>query len=387
MRNLSILSLAVLLICHLPCAQADRKADFRAAYQSYQQAMGAGDTTGALESGKRAYKLGAKVYGRDDINTAKLAINYATLLNDTGEFKKARKILKGRLAVMESKYGQDAMDLIALLIELGRAEFDVDDVEESLAYFDRASDLVGRQDQALYRAKKNTDIAKILRDRGGAVHSRPYVEAAYWDYQDILQPEDLRLGMASYEMAMWSMKDRDLVAAVDYFNAALTAFDGAGPMNQGELSVRQLLVDVLSRLGREDEATPHCVALGEHQDVTQPPKVLFEAPVGVERGQLRDVMGGEITVAFTVDVGGFVSNPRITSSTAEILNEAVLEAVSQFRYAPHFVDGKPAAMEEVSFTFSFDMGGRMERRGRFNPARNPGRGVGGGGRSGGGRGR
>ena len=144
-------------------------------------------------------------------------------------------------------------DLIALLIELGRAEFDVDDVEESLAYFDRASDLVGRQDQALYRAKKNTDIAKIL---------------------------------------------RDLVAAVDYFNAALTAFDGAGPMNQGELSVRQLLVDVLSRLGREDEATPHCVALGEHQDVTQPPKVLFEAPVGVERGQLREVMGGEITVAF-----------------------------------------------------------------------------------------
>ena len=111
MRNLSILSLAVLLICHLPCAQADRKADFRAAYQSYQQAMGAGDTTGALESGKRAYKLGAKVYGRDDINTAKLAINYATLLNDTGEFKKARKILKGRLAVMESKYGQDAMGL------------------------------------------------------------------------------------------------------------------------------------------------------------------------------------------------------------------------------------------------------------------------------------
>ena len=74
---------------------------------------------------------------------------------------------------------------------------------------------------------------------GGAVHSRPYTEAAYRDYASVLQPEDVRFGVASLQMTLWAKRDSDWGAAVDYSSAALTVFDREGSMNQGEHKARQ----------------------------------------------------------------------------------------------------------------------------------------------------
>ncbi len=74
--------------------------------------------------------------------------------------------------------------------------------------------------------------------------------------------------------------------------------------------------------------------------------------------------GSVITVDFTVDAQGFVIDPRIMSSTAAALNEAALAAISQFRYAPRFVDGGPVATTNVSYTFDFDMARQMRRMSR-----------------------
>ena len=364
MRNLLTLSLTLVLCCQFSFVMADRKADFRVAYHGYQQAMSAGDTPAAIRSAERAYKIGSKLYGKDNINTAKLALNYAALLNDTEEFKKARKVLKGKLVVMESKYDENAIDLIAPLMELARAEFDAKKPDKSLGYFARIGSIVSEQDNAVYRATKNNEIATILLRRGGRDHTRPYLEAAHRDYVSVLQPEDARLGKASFQMALLAIQDQEFEAAVDYLNAALTSFDKEGPLNQAERSARELLVRVHSRQRRRDAATPHCVALGEYQNASEPLAVLFTAPLDIEREKLRGARGSVITVDFTVDAQGFVIDPRIMSSTAAGLNEAALAAISQFRYAPRFVDGGPVATTNVSYTFDFDMARRMRRMSR-----------------------
>ena len=78
----------------------------------------------------------------------------------------------------------------------------------------------------------------------------------------------LNSDLAALQMALWAKRDSDWDAAVDYSSAALTAFDREGSMNQGERNARQLLVEFFSRAGRDDEATVHCVALGEYQNAS-----------------------------------------------------------------------------------------------------------------------
>ena len=79
-----------LILLSLPVTTlADRKADFQKAYQSYNQYIEANDKPLAKGAAADAYKLGSKVYGKNHVNTAKLAINYATLLNDSRDYKEA----------------------------------------------------------------------------------------------------------------------------------------------------------------------------------------------------------------------------------------------------------------------------------------------------------
>ena len=103
----TLVGLLIVLLFTSP-AFADRKEDFQEAYQAYQRYVEAGDVAGATEMAAESYKLGAKLYGKNDTNTAKLAINYAALLNDAGTFKQARKVLKGKQETMENRYGANA---------------------------------------------------------------------------------------------------------------------------------------------------------------------------------------------------------------------------------------------------------------------------------------
>lgn len=163
-------------------AFADKKEDFQEAYQAYQRYMIAGDGTNAREMAAESYRLGAKVFGKKDPNTAKLAINYAVLLNDAGSYKKARKVLKGKLKIMEDQYGANATELSPILIELGRATFNPAKPSRALNHFSRASSILENHGNALYRAKKNFDIAVILLRREGNALTQPYIEAAHAIY-------------------------------------------------------------------------------------------------------------------------------------------------------------------------------------------------------------
>lgn len=350
MRRLYILSL-LLLSSQFCTAVADTKSDFREAYQRYQQAISIADTTAALKAAEQSYKLGSKLYGKNHINAAKLGVNYAALLNDKEEYKKAKKVLKGKLAIMESQFDDNAIDMIAPLIELARAEFKPNKPEKSLAYFERVGSIISHQNYPVFRANKNVEIATMLMHLGGQEHARAYYEAAHRDYLTALQPEDARLGRSSFQMAMLAIQEREFEDAADYLGAALVSFDQDGQMNDAERSTRELMVDVLSRTQRHDEANPHLQALGEFDDGPSTP--LFRVPLGLDRDQFRKVIGKSIEITFTVDANGFVVDPQIVDSNSDTLNDKALAAIAKFRYAPRFEDGKPVATTNVRHTFDY----------------------------------
>ena len=57
---------------------------------------------------------------------------------------------------------------------------------------------------------KNWDIVSILLKRQGNALTRKYVEAAHEYYSNLLLPSDIRLGLASYHMALWKLADSNL---------------------------------------------------------------------------------------------------------------------------------------------------------------------------------
>jgi TonB family protein len=350
-----LLALLLLTIFVTPQASADRQSDFQAAYSAYQQAIEAGDNERALATAAESYRLGSKLYGKTSINTANLAINYAMLLNDTGDFKRARKVLKGKLPVLEERHGKDSGELVTALIQLGRANFDMKKPEEGLAYFDRAVILL-EQEEMLYRGQQNFDIAALLLRRGANVHTRKYIQAAHDAYVEKLQPHDVRRGLTSYHMALWSLGDRNFRAAVTYLDAALLAFKtDDGQMGDIERAVRKILIEVHESNQASDLATPHLQAVGRTGTWRPEAGPLYMSSSPDNAAVLADnAMAGEVTLAFTVDHQGFVREPKVEISSGPLLSEAALSIIRSARYAPRHENGKAVSTDGVKYSMSFD---------------------------------
>lgn len=335
-------------------AFADKKQDFQEAYQAYQRYMIAGDGTNAREMASESYRLGAKVYGKKDPNTAKLAINYAGLLNDAGSFRAARKVLKGKLKVMEGQYGVNATELSTILIELGRATFNPSKPSRALNHFSRASRVLENHDSALYRAKKNFDIAVILLKREGSALTQPYIEAAHGIYSRELPATDFRRGLTSYHMARHAIEQQLHENAVEYLKMSLDAFKSAdAKMGDLERTVRTQLVESLEELQRHELATEHCLALGSRQEWKTPISPLYSKDPLAPPEAVAAGLTGEVTLAFAVDEKGHVVNPRIAHSTEAAFDQAALDMIRRFRYAPRFVDGRPVLTGGLEFTVRF----------------------------------
>ena len=182
-------------------AWADDRADFSDAYRSYEQHLAANDTERALEAAKQAHRLGSKVFGKNSVNAAKLAINYAALLNDVGQYRRARKTLDGKLEVLEAHYGSGATELVPMMMQLARAAKTPDG---ALEHFRRAARLSKGYDDDLIEAQKNYEIMSILLRQGGRAFIEPYVDRTYEIYSEWLEPNDFRLGLMSYHKAQWA---------------------------------------------------------------------------------------------------------------------------------------------------------------------------------------
>lgn len=91
----------------------------RAANENSRQHLTAGRLTEAMEAAERAYVLGQQVYGPNSPDTAILALNYGQFLAEVGANGYAIDVLERTLAMNESLYGPDAIELVPVLVTLG----------------------------------------------------------------------------------------------------------------------------------------------------------------------------------------------------------------------------------------------------------------------------
>jgi TonB family protein len=345
--------LALVLGIWATTAIADNRSDFDQAYATYNQYVTANETELALSAAKDSLRYGTKVFGKSHVNTANLAINYAKLLNDTGDHKQARKALKDKLTILEERYGSEASKLVPMVIELARsAKKPVDAFE----YLRRAGDLANGYEDDLIEAQKNFDIMVILLGWGGASLTEPFVDRAHEIYSEKLQPTDFRLGFMSYHKARWAMMKGQYEDAPGYLQGALTALKSpvGQPLGDLERTIRMQLVEVHERLKQPQVATENLLVLGAKGVWSNPAEPVFKTEADLPVELVKQRLEGDVVMSFTVDEQGFVVNPSVLESNQETLDEAALTMVQRFRYAPRFIDGRAVSTDGVKYTASFE---------------------------------
>jgi TonB family protein len=350
------IAIALVILVAATNTLADARSDFDRAYGAYQKHIDANETELATLAAKDALRFGSKAFGKNSVNTANLAVNYARLLNDAGDHKKARSTMKGKLKLLEKRFGDSDVNLVPAVMELGRA---AKEPGPGLAHFERVALISRNYENSLLEAQKNFDIVRLLL-AGGASPARvqPYVDRAYEIYSERLQPNDFRLGLMSYHKARRATSLQDHDAAVGYLQGSLVAFAGpeGEPLSDLERNMREMLVRTYEIQGRRSEATDHCLVLGKDAVWSATPRPIHRSEPVLPEDAFDKRLEGNVTLSFTIDEQGFVVNPTITESTQVAFNQATLDMIDGFRYAPRFVDGEPVATKGVEYTarYSFE---------------------------------
>ncbi|MDX1706642.1 energy transducer TonB [Pseudidiomarina sp.] len=361
MAKLSKAALAVALLLTIDPAVADEQgaAGFEQHYSAYQEALDAQLPNSKIAPlAKQAYLSGAKYFGPDDINTAKLKINYLAVIHtDDLRSEPSQKLAEEVLAVYRKEYGQSAPEVVdVLLIALG-----THNLEATKAYYDdlvRIAD-ANMQQQPEYMFRAKVEAASHLLSIGSPV-SRDLVELAETAEQRFGPEHELTL-LANFHAGRYLEAKNDADEAIERFKKVAAADEGVLP--PGLVTAKYLsharLVHFLEKEGKSDEATEHCLAISKMgfgiQD-ERDPKPLYRVnpryPVLlVSRG-----LEGDVSARYDITESGFVENVEITEYSDRAFVKTSEDAIKQWRFAPRIVDGKPVTAKgyTVKLVFALD---------------------------------
>lgn len=361
------------LICVFVCAAAfaevaraaseagataqDAKTEFTSAYHAFQDLSRAGKYFDALPYAEQSYRLGAQIYGPEDKNTAALAMNLAHTQLSAARRADALATYDIAIGLYEQSYGKNAMEVIEPLMSRAAAS----DVNTAGTYYDRAIKIARGQStrDELRIAELNLTAGLSLQQRGGLYASGDYLDESYTDYKRLFQPNDLRFGTAAFWLGRYYLFSAKPAKSVPYLTEAATAFEASEgtTARQGAIAAHAMLVNAYSQLGDSDKATYHCVASGSlgsfgGKDVIPLYRVNPFYP-GAARARHDE---GWVQIKFTIDASGAVRDPTIIDIEGnKSFGEAGLAALKQWRYAPRFVDGKPADTEGIEVVLRFEL--------------------------------
>lgn len=354
---------AAFLICAFISAAslADSPAhQLDAAYAEYETLTAEGQFKEALPHAQAAYALGRDLFGPDSVEYATLTFNYGKNLQRT-RGDDAVAVLEEALALHERLFGEQAVELIDPLLTLADAHG------------------LWKEQQERALRKRALKISQSAYGKESVIHARYQYEAAvaqlgrHIDSKDAqawlrdahsifaaeLGPEHPRTGLAAFHRGKLEMARKRYRRAVEFFEEALTTFEEPDrPSNRLEMGTHAFLVEAYEHMGRSEEATRHCQAIGrmKSQSPDQEWEALFVVAPVYPRSALMGNKQGAVDLSLTVDEFGQVREAEIVSNSSESreIGKAALQAISQWRFAPRFENGEPVATQiEQRMTFEF----------------------------------
>jgi len=366
MKALLHLSIAAAFFSQVAYAEPTDIAGFSQAYQQYNVSLESHNNQDTLKYAQQAYELGQIKFGKHNLDSAKLAINWANALmvepKKTNQGRviedkatlKAHQLLTSALVVYRENVTDNGIELIDPL--LGLAESTTDDKYAKTLLFE-AIEIAEKADNELTLAE--VKLIAFYRLTGTQFYTRK-VRDFVFDADDIYSRELAENAIqrvdASYLAgALYESMGKPSQAIVKLVEV-IKQYQALPYSHPYELRAHALLVTLYEQKDQGAKATEHCVAIGKmtpwNDQQEQTP--LFRKPPQYPQSYAQRRKSGWVQVEFTVDENGFVKSPEIIDSKGGIqFEKESIQALSQWRYAPKFVDGKPtSAKSTVQIEFS-----------------------------------
>ena len=333
-------------------ADSSDLAAFNNAYERYLQLREDGNWGDALPHAKTSYELGLVHLSEDPKRQAELAYNFGINLSETGRRERAAVIFTEAVDIYETAYGKNAVELVPVNLELGKALAGQAKVVASMRPFNKAIKIAAKnygKDSADY-AQVQADIGAILFDRARSRDAKKFLERGYKGLVKTLGMESPRTGTAAYYLAKYEFAAHYFKDGIEHLNQTLATFpDPEKPSTDIEYMTHAMLVQGYVYLGQTEKATRHCLAVGRMYAFSP------SNPLGIVAPRYNGAGEGSVTLRFDVDENGFVRNLELDSlDGSESIVDIAMVAVEKFRYAPRFENGEPVVTTGVKHRFSFN---------------------------------
>ncbi|TMP07040.1 energy transducer TonB [Pseudoalteromonas sp. S3178] len=357
--SLSALSATTLSTQALASQANDPQRVFSQAYKNYLAAVKADENV--QQAAELAYTSGKAVYGKNDDNTANLAINYAKAINGYGtELTEQRfNLYKEAHTILAGNHGEQSVEVIDALF--GQANF-APSAYQADNYLEQIIEIAETQNNPKFVADMKLEAATLLAKKHSHKKYREaknYLEAADEYYRENVPNGSVEQIKADFLMASFAEGRKRYSQAIERLNNIVTVFDeNLSFDHSAELTAHSRLVSLYEKQGKSDEATKHCLAIAqmvpwkESQQQTPLYRVHPEYP----QNKARFRSDGSVVMEFEVDTAGFVKNPKVLSSEGgSAFEKSAQAAIEQWRYAPKFEDGKPvSAVTQVQLDFKIN---------------------------------
>lgn len=327
--------------------------DFHAAYEAYVAASADGRHAEAATHAEQAKRLGETFFADDGHRLATLAFNHGYALSKAGRYGDAYGVLKDARKRMHDVYGEDAPELAQVEIALVTAA-----PSSAVRKHLRRAEAIIR----LHDLNEGASIAHAKLMGGMRIGGRQglrLLEEATRAFEELGDADGLALGN------FWIGKIRARHGwgdAVGHFEATLAHAGRAKTDRPAQRSLALMahkhLVAVLEKSGLRDEATKHCLAIGRltSSGGTSGLQALYKKAPTYPANEWRQRNEGWVQMEFDVDESGFVRDAKVVESAGgNSFENAALEAVRGFRYAPRFVDGEAVAAPAVRNLIKFEI--------------------------------
>ena len=332
---------------------AARSHDFRAAYEAYLAASADGRHGEAATHAEQAKRLGETLFAEDSRRLATLAYNHGYALSKARRYGDAYEVLEDARKRMRDAYGEDAPELVQVEVALVTAA-PLSAVRKHLRRAERTA--------RLHDLDEGASIAQaklMVGMRIGGRQGLRLLEEATGAFEELGDADGLALGN------FWLGKIRaqhgwgDAVGRFEATLAYARRGKADGPTRRSLVRMAHAnLVAVLEKAGLSDEATKHCLAIGRMaaSGGTAGPQPLYKKAPTYPASAWRQSNEGWVRTQFDVDESGFVRGAKVVESFGgDDFEEAALEAVRAFRYAPKFVDGEAVAVQGIRNLIKFEI--------------------------------
>lgn len=359
MKLTPICAILSVLLCSQPSFASDSDG-FNSIYKAYTQAQKSGDKDQTLALAQKAVELGKIKFATDSESLTNLKYNLAYALTDAQQVELAedihqeiRKAYKQQFGEVSQPYFHASLELLALYAENGWPAKKVEmrtkrasKLVNQIISITKKLEIANRSQSArnYYLAAKT--IFNNPGIKGNYKSVVRYITTARDKVLKQFGENDLKTIETRYLVGRLNMRPGRYSDAVENLETIVSTVESQlDTSHPYEMASHAALIEAYEKLGKSDEATKHCVAIGRMtpwQDDVEPTP-LYRVNPKYPASYARSGKEGYTTMSFDISASGFVNNVKVIDSSGELFTKEAIAALDKWRYAPKFKNGQAVA--------------------------------------------